>query len=52
VNRSKFTEEEVVMQEYQSLNHTKWDCKYHVVPKSTTTFSISPFGTPQRTWWA
>ena len=19
------------MQEYQSLNHTKWDCKYHVV---------------------
>lgn len=31
VNRSKFTEEEVVMQEYQSLNHTKWDCKYHVV---------------------
>jgi putative transposase len=31
VNRSKFTKEEVVMQEYQSLNHTKWDCKYHVV---------------------
>ena len=31
MNRSKFTEEEVVMQEYQSLNHTKWDCKYHVV---------------------
>ena len=20
-----------MMQEYQSLNHTKWDCKYHVV---------------------
>jgi len=19
------------MDEYQSLNHTKWDCKYHVV---------------------
>jgi len=19
------------MQEYQSLNHTKWDCKYHIV---------------------
>lgn len=31
MNRSKFTKEEVLMQEYQSLNHTKWDCKYHVV---------------------
>jgi putative transposase len=31
VNRSKFTKEEVLMQEYKSLNHTKWDCKCHVV---------------------
>jgi putative transposase len=27
----KFTKKEVFMHEYQSLNHTKWDCKYHVV---------------------
>jgi putative transposase len=31
VNRSKFAKEEVLMNDYQSLNHTKWDCKFHVV---------------------
>jgi putative transposase len=31
VNRSKFAEEEVLMNDYQSLNHTRWDCKFHVV---------------------
>jgi putative transposase len=31
VNRSKFTKEEVLMNEYQSLNHTKWECKFHIV---------------------
>lgn len=26
-----FTKEEALVNEYQSLNHTKWDCKFHVV---------------------
>ena len=31
MNRSKFTKEEVLVNGYQSLNHTKWECKFHVV---------------------
>jgi putative transposase len=31
VNRSKFTEGSVSLDDYASLNHTRWDCKYHVV---------------------
>jgi putative transposase len=31
VNRSKFTKEEVSVNDYKSLNHTTWDCKFHVV---------------------
>ena len=31
VGRSKHTEGELRMDEYESLNHTKWECKYHVV---------------------
>jgi putative transposase len=31
VNRSEFSKEEILMNDCQSLNHTKWDCKFHVV---------------------
>ena len=31
MNRSKFTKEEVLVNDYKSLNHTTWDCKFHVV---------------------
>ncbi len=31
VNRSKFTKEEVSVNDYDSLKHTRWDCKYHIV---------------------
>jgi hypothetical protein len=31
VNRSEFAKEEVVINEYQSLNHAKWECKFHIV---------------------
>jgi putative transposase len=31
VNRSKFAGEEAFMKDWQSLSHTKWDCKFHVV---------------------
>jgi len=30
VNRSKFNEGES-MDDYESLSHTKWECKYHIV---------------------
>jgi len=31
VNRSKFTKEEASVNDFDSLKHTRWDCKYHVV---------------------
>jgi putative transposase len=31
VNRSKLTERRFSVELYQSLEHTKWDCKYHIV---------------------
>ena len=31
MNRSKLHKEEVSVNNFQSLNHTRWDCKFHVV---------------------
>jgi putative transposase len=31
VNRSKFYKREFLMQDLESLNHSRWECKYHVV---------------------
>lgn len=31
MNRSKFNKKGVLMEHIVTLNHTKWDCKYHVV---------------------
>ena len=31
MNRSKLHKEEVLVNNFQSLNHTRWDCKFHVV---------------------
>jgi putative transposase len=31
VNRSKLHKEEGLVNNFQSLNHTRWDCKFHVV---------------------
>lgn len=30
-NRSKFKKRRLPMHDEQSLSHTKWDCKYHVI---------------------
>jgi putative transposase len=31
VSRQAHEQGEIPMDEYQSLNHTKWECKYHIV---------------------
>ena len=31
MNRSRLIQKETVVKSYESLNHTKWECKYHVV---------------------
>ena len=31
MNRSRLIRKETVLKSYESLNHTKWECKYHVV---------------------
>jgi hypothetical protein len=35
MNRSKFDRQEAFMSDVQSLNHSKWECKYHMtwIPK-------------------
>jgi len=38
------------MDEYETLNHTTWDCKYHIVfiPKYRRKVLYKEFGTCQR----
>ena len=31
MSHPRLREREFLLEEYQSLNHTKWECKYHVV---------------------
>jgi putative transposase len=31
LNRSKFKKRRLPMYEEQSLSHTKWECKYHII---------------------